>query len=693
MASRLAKPPAVPALPADVRVAPQLLPPYAHPRPNEAGQPLTRPDPGTAAPATTQSLARLQAQRNAVPAAAVEKEFIYNLQQQVYFLELQGRLLRERLTEAGPRLKSRAVEANPLLDRSLDEAAPLSEFMEGLKLKYVELEKKYRETISGLEGERATLQARVRDLEAEASVLTRRLEDRPAELARLAGRYDQRLLAQQAALEHERKTVEALTFDVHARADELASVQALLDARNAEVAAGGAERLRLGNALKEAQGHFLSPARAEERERAVAELAVAVGDVKTQLKYAQEELLTSRASEKTATDLRWRLEQDLERARADRAEAQAQAAALREDAKAGHASLTAARRRVEELEILEKRWRTKHDDIVESSTTLLQDAKVQSEVAQRRVGDAVAARRAAEDACAQAAKDRDYYQRTSATLTERVALLEAGEQRLKDELAAVNQDSAEKVAAARQGELRSQVQQERIAELEEQTQDLQREVEKCYKELDLMDSELQMKNGLSAMRLEEFEQLRATNEELAATIANLTRRFSKLGHNARDYEQSGYTIRKDHALARTAAECVVEGDLASPSGRQRPDFARPTAGAPATATAATAAAAGQREGTVTSAQEGPVREAPSQASARGTLERRALGPAPDATATTTAVPRAAQPVPAKDKAQLKGKRPQTAVTAKGMPPTVDVKRQTFEPADLDGVSFDDFLGN
>lgn len=73
--------------------------------------------------------------KNTLPPQALEKEFVYNLQQQVYFLELQGKLLREKMSES-KKQKSRGVEANPAFDCQLDDSVALTELFQKLKREF-----------------------------------------------------------------------------------------------------------------------------------------------------------------------------------------------------------------------------------------------------------------------------------------------------------------------------------------------------------------------------------------------------------------------------------------------------------------------------------------------------------------------------------------------------------------------------
>ena len=77
-------------------------------------------------------------------APQIEKEYIANLQQQIHFLELESRFLREKSMAPGPAVKNKGVDA-PTQDMELAHAAPLDEHMRMLKMKYIQMEKQYKE--------------------------------------------------------------------------------------------------------------------------------------------------------------------------------------------------------------------------------------------------------------------------------------------------------------------------------------------------------------------------------------------------------------------------------------------------------------------------------------------------------------------------------------------------------------------
>jgi len=502
--------------------------------------------------------AQAQAARGSIPASAIEKEFIYNLQQQVYFLELQGRLLREKLSQAGPRLKSRSVEANPLFDRKLDEAAPLNEFIDGLRQKYVDLEAKYKQDIQSLEHQVEEERQKALTEAARAKTLEARLEDVPAQREAAKKKADAESLEFHRQLEAQQQQLSELGLDLQARSEELSSLKYMLEERNTTISELQAQKARLSQELKEAQANFLSPVKAQEREKVIGELSAELQERKKELRYLQDELSSVRTSEKKASDSRWKLEQDLDSARQRVRELEANLKTSRDEASSCQTTATNLRKRLEELEALEKRWRTKHDDIVAESSTLLKDARVQAELYKRQVDEAVGARKRAEQEVQRLEKANSYLESEQKTLQASLAAAQKELDDYKKATLASTQDATEKQALYKYMENKERKTLEELEELQAKNDSLTQELEKAVSETDLLRQELEAKSDMSAIRMEEFEELRRTNEELAATIGRLTARFSRLGHSAQDYERRGYELGKEQKLARMAKEAVGE---------------------------------------------------------------------------------------------------------------------------------------
>jgi len=92
---------------------------------------------------------------------ALQKEYIYNLQQQIHFLELESQLLREKALDPGPALKNKGTD---MAAEVLGEPTDLDDPIKTLKANYIRAErlhkdemKKMQETNDKLQQENATL--------------------------------------------------------------------------------------------------------------------------------------------------------------------------------------------------------------------------------------------------------------------------------------------------------------------------------------------------------------------------------------------------------------------------------------------------------------------------------------------------------------------------------------------------------
>jgi hypothetical protein len=105
----------------------------------------------------------------------IQGEYITNLQQQIYFLELETKILRDRISEPGPPKQTTGTDTRDEL--AYVEAAPLDDPINGLKKKYVEREKLHGKEIQGKEKLLDENDLEIRWLKSEVSGLHEDLEE------------------------------------------------------------------------------------------------------------------------------------------------------------------------------------------------------------------------------------------------------------------------------------------------------------------------------------------------------------------------------------------------------------------------------------------------------------------------------------------------------------------------------------
>ena len=109
---------------------------------SSVGRPRSAAAPGKAAPAPA-------AAKSEVPVAPVEKEYIHNLQQQVYILECEAKYLRTKEQTAGPGPDAATLAANSFMGPPEDVTANtnLGDMAKDLKSRCAEVESKYQQQV------------------------------------------------------------------------------------------------------------------------------------------------------------------------------------------------------------------------------------------------------------------------------------------------------------------------------------------------------------------------------------------------------------------------------------------------------------------------------------------------------------------------------------------------------------------
>lgn len=488
-----------------------------------------------------------------MPASAVEKEFIYNLQQQVYFLELQSKLLRDKLVDAGPKLKSRSVEANPAFDKSLDAALPLQEYIEGLRNAYSELESKYQADSKELKSKYEAAQHDLAAATAEIAYLKKKTEDFPKELARASNQ----MVAQLQKLNEEREALDAqlkeANLDIDHLRDELAVTKSQLELRTAELADTCREKQILEQQVHDVERNFLSASKAEERERCLAEALADLKKLKTDMGYLQTELNDTRASEKKASDMRWEMDRTIEEHKLTINELNSSVKHLREENKLLSNSLSEARRKLEELATKEALSRKKYDELNNESTDLLRDARTQAELHKRQIGEAESRRKFYEAQNLDLLRDKEYLEKTNDSIKSMQELLSRKLDECRAELAASQEAAHTHAASLKTLEQRLAMVLEENQMSTNQIDGFKRIIERSCAELDLKDREIDAYKALVSIDPEEFMRLQQTNHELALKLNGFNTRFSRLGSDAREFIQSGWKLSRNQELAKASA--------------------------------------------------------------------------------------------------------------------------------------------
>lgn len=77
--------------------------------------------------------------------------------------------------------------------------------------------------------------------------------------------------------------------------------------------------------------------------------------------------------------------------------------------------------------------------------------------------------------------------------------------------------------------------------------------------IDLLDNELQLKNEISGLQMDEFERMRESNQQLSELLQSLQTKFAGLGRAGERYERTGRDIDDKKLLAKAAVKDVKAG--------------------------------------------------------------------------------------------------------------------------------------
>lgn len=139
----------------------------------------------------------------------LQGEYISNLQQQVYFLELELKLIRDKTTMPPPPAKTRGTETNDEVE--LAQAHLLEDPIRQLKVKYVEREQMHKRETEQMRRERDDIEAKY-VVEAEsrrrAETSVRDIEARMAEQERRLAEDKQKIATELAATQRDKELLE-----------------------------------------------------------------------------------------------------------------------------------------------------------------------------------------------------------------------------------------------------------------------------------------------------------------------------------------------------------------------------------------------------------------------------------------------------------------------------------------------------
>ncbi|GKT36482.1 hypothetical protein ADUPG1_009443 [Aduncisulcus paluster] len=463
----------------------------------------------------------------------ISQEYIYTLQQQCYFLELEGRMLREKLAEPGPRVKNKSIEANPATDPNLSSAAPLEEHIQQLRYKYVEMEDMLTKKFNQKEEELRRTQTDLTASNSRNAALTEALKHKAEEMERLKKECEEDVKKSLIEAEGAHRMVE--------EKDRLLS-NALTDlddskTREKEERDNGNELQRVIASLrvdiKEARQGLLSKAAADRREKAIAEMTVTIDELREQLKEGTEHVSEVEDQLKKLSDAKWELETQVQHLLATERTQKREIDGLKSDLKQLREELVLGKRATAEALAQKDSALLKAQRLETEKSARAHDERVNAALAQRRLTEARELLAENKQTISDLKTDLDAArQEKIEAIAERESLHRLVEERVSSY---AQQDDCTSKAL---GELRT-VQQELDKQREKNetlvgsNEDLNRKIEAREARIAVLEEKLKIMGDINALKLESFETLKQTNLSLAEKIEGLSERYRQVGDLSR----------------------------------------------------------------------------------------------------------------------------------------------------------------
>jgi hypothetical protein len=476
------------------------------------------------------------------PQETLEDDYVWNLQQQVHFLEMEGSLLRQKLAQPGPRQKEKAVEANPTDDAALDAARPLDDHIRSLKLKYVEQAEAAKAEAHAIKQQNDDLRTRaaadarrIAELEQVRAQLVdaseRAAGDRAEERAALFTEAE----AERGVIADRDRVIAQLRRDAEDESSRFRQSQERVAALNLQVA-------QLRDDLAAARKGATSVSAAERREKELSELSVQISSLTDRAEAAEATAAASAAKEKEEREARWAAEGRADESGAEVRKLTRIIETLNVEMAAVRDQLTAARAEADSAVSTADRLQTAVDTLRREKQQRGEGDRVELELARRAARDSVESEASAREQLAACRADVE-------ALQQEVAESRSETGSVRGELSAA--EGA--LSAAQQGllalrvDLRSAAAQKEeddsiIADLRGRLAAAQETNLQLAAEMDVLREKAAIKGDLDTIKLEEFEHLRQTNIELATVIQTLTQRFSNLGTAGADVLRTGGTL-------------------------------------------------------------------------------------------------------------------------------------------------------
>ncbi|GIQ82251.1 hypothetical protein KIPB_003352 [Kipferlia bialata] len=475
----------------------------------------------------------------------VEREYVYNLQQQVYYLELQGRLLREKLAEPGPKVRSVAVEADPARDPSLDVSAPLNEHIASLKSKYVSQLKENERATEAAKKAQVDAEAIATELRVENETLRREMQHHPhaIEAAREAVRVE--LHRANLTAEGRSNEISELSRTIAANDQTIQNLQARTKAAEERANALGVRLQEAEDETRRVKGDFCSKTEADRRERELSAARVDLKDSQRRTLELEQGRTSLEDSTSAAKDALWKVEQQNEQQAMQLTMKDRQIASLREDLTRLREEATGLRQERDEAQTRAGESEVRAQSLTDEIQRRDVGERVEAEMARSKLEQAQKEYDARAQSLRASREEVEALRGQVCEYRDRIDVLETSALAKDRDYQAVDAAATEARTSMEDAQARLREEQEVVAVLTEKVSVLEAQQDRNLARMDCLEKELQASESLSGISVEEFEQLRETNMELANTIGRLTSSVSSLGRSKQAFRETQARKREE----------------------------------------------------------------------------------------------------------------------------------------------------
>ncbi|KAG9395484.1 Chromosome partition protein Smc [Carpediemonas membranifera] len=500
--------------------------------------------------------------------SSIEKEYVYNLQQQVYFLELESKLMREKLADPGPRLKDKGCAADPLDDPELDQAKPLDDHIKSLKMKYVEQKEQFKRDHEEMVRVQEDLRSQVTKRNRAIEVLEQKLAKKDEKVRELDEQYSEHRT--ELLLENEgiRKEVESRDRTIKQMEMDLAHQKEMIDKMKQQNVDLQSTLGQLKDELRQATMGKASPVELDRRQEEISKLTVDVKDLRAKIEEQKMEIENAKTAERSERDARWKVEGELDEIKAAHRISERQVEQLKEQTdqmREANISVKA------QLDLLTTDFANAEDRVkrlVAEKEERDTEQRIAFEKSKQVASAAVSERSDAEAALKEA---RVEIAKTNQTLMD----LEANIEKLNHDLAHKDQqvdemanELAEQRALKREAENRRDGAEAEIVAVEEERDKAKQEAAKAKADADFVRQKSHIREDLTKLQQQDFERMRQTNDELTATIAGLMDRLNALSSSrgllddmSKDISANGSYVDRMSALEEMDDSKMMESPI------------------------------------------------------------------------------------------------------------------------------------